>query len=1066
MAQESSGVQETVARWRKIIMEKRRQIITPEETLDLKISAIQPWIYPDAEDIGPWEFRQFHYTRKRERVFQDESWKPIEVGGHWGGPDVSAQFRCRVDMPARFAGKKVVLKLYFGGDGLLTLNGRPYHGLDPLRDTVPLTESAEGGATFDLEIESYVFWHFGESEEKTLEVSQFAVADQEVNGIYWDFRCAYKVMMTENVDPEVREHVQAVLHAALASFDQNETDPAAFHENLRKAHAVLKEGLYDSELYRQEGLLHLVGNSHLDVCYLWTQAEFVRKLGRTHATVLRLMEQYPEYVFSQSQPLIYEEMKQNYPQMYEEVKARIAEGRWEVVGAFWIEPDANLISGESFLRQLIYGIRFIQREFNITPRTAWIPDVFGVMWTLPQLLVQCGLDYFVTHKMVMWNDTNPWRHHVFWWEGPDGSRMLTVVPPTHFIGTMEPGHLADHWQTYSAKHNVGESLYNYGWGDGGGGPDAEMLEGARRFANFPGMPPLEHSTNERCLDRIHAAAAEARDIPVINDELYLEEHRGTFTTKAIFKKLNRKCELLYRKAELFACLAGDAYPKAQLEEGWKVVLNNQFHDSLPGSHVRIVHEDIEESYQAPVAAGELALSEALAAIAGRIDTRGGGTSAAVVFNAHDFVRDTIAYLDFSGERRENVYVSDEDGDPVVHQIVDDFHSGKKMLGFVALGLPPCGYRTYQIHRIPKDAEKDVPEYASPLRVTDRTLDNERVRATFNGRGELVSLFDKETQRECIETAKGGNVFQLFEDEPGKLEAWDIVSTYADHEYPMDEDAVLRAVEEGPLRGAIEIERTFRNSRIVQRVVLGRDSKRLDFETFIDWREQKKLLKVRFHTTIRSRTAAYDIPFGVIERPATRNNSYEEAKFEVPAHLWMDFSQADFGLSLLNDCKYGHEADGQMIGLTLLKGATWPDPIADQGEHHFTYSLYPHGLTWREAQTHQQALDLNDPVDVAPVAHHAGELTASRTFLSVEAPNVHVEALKQAEDGADWILRVVERQGARANVTVRTVAVLDRVAECSPLEDKGAPLEHEAHAFRFTIHPFQVRSFRLGIGKRA
>ncbi len=545
MASKSSGIDDILKRWRLEIKQKQRRIISFEETVEIKINALKGAIFAETEALTGWEYRQFKYTRHRERQFIDQEWRPIVVGGHWGGPDISAMFRCKAVMPAKFAGQKVALKIYFGGDGLFNVNGKPYHGLDPFRDTVILTDKAVGGEAYDFDAEAYIMWHFGESEIKTLESSHFAVMNQEMNDTYWDFRAAYNVMIAPNQDPLLLEFLKEGMAKAIAPLDQNEKSVEKFLANAREARGILRKEIYETDRFKKDGLVHLCGNSHLDIVFLWTHAEFVRKLGRTHASTLRLMEQYPEYVFSQSQPVMYEEMKQNFPAMYEEMKARVKEGRWEVIGASWVEPDCNLISGESFVRQMLYGVAFIEKEFGITPQTYWCPDVFGNSWAMPQIIAKCGLKYFVTHKMVVWNDTNPWKKNTFWWQGMDGTRVLALVPPTHFIGTVEPDHISEHWKNFSDKGTIGESLYNYGWGDGGGGPDPEMLEYVKRYQDFPGVPPTRSGKIEDALDSI-AAKAVGADLPIWNDELYLEEHRGTFTTKAKLKKLNRRCENLYR----------------------------------------------------------------------------------------------------------------------------------------------------------------------------------------------------------------------------------------------------------------------------------------------------------------------------------------------------------------------------------------------------------------------------------------------------------------------------------------------------------------------------------------
>lgn len=1052
MAQQQSGIDAILRRWREEIKAKQRRIISFEETVDIKIQSLRLWIYPDTAPLAGWECREFTYSRHREREFHGD-WRPIGVGDTWGGPDCSALFRTTARMPARFKDQKVVLKVYFGGDGLLSLNGNPYMGLDPFRDTVPLTDCATGDEQYEFELEAYIFWHFGESEIKTIESSHFAVMDEEMNDIYWDFRAAYNVMVVPNQDPELVEFLKAGFKEAIQYIDQNENDAETVRANARQARVVLRETIYNTDYFKSEGLIHLCGNSHLDVVFLWTHAEFVRKLGRTHATALRLLEQYPDYIFSQSQPLMYQEMKLTYPALYEEVKRAVEAGRWEVIGAFWVEPDCNLISGESFVRQILYGVQFIEREFGITPHTCWCPDVFGNAWTMPQILVKSGLKYFVTHKMVVWNDTNPWRKHTFWWQGPDGSRILSLVPPTHFIGTIEPDHMRTHWDNFADKGTVGESLYNFGWGDGGGGPDTEMLEYLKRYRDFPGVTPTTPNTIEGALESIYTKAVDA-DLPIVNDELYLEEHRGVHTTKARLKKLNRRCEFLYRDAEMWASFSGQPYPMARLTEGWREVLNNQFHDSLPGSHIPPVYLDLQEAYDSAIATGTAVRGEALAAIVERVATDGPGQPV-VVFNPLAQQRDTAVQLEYP---EGPLHVVGPDGAKVPHQFITHYETGARVLTFLATGLPPVGYACYHIVAGAGQAWPHVT-------VTPTTLENDYLRVEINGEGEILSLVEKSTGRECIDPAQRGNVLHLYEDVPGKYEAWDIAPSYTDVEFDIA-GATVRIVEDGPLRSALEVSRTFRNSKMVQRIVLARHARRLDFETFVDWHEQQKLLKVRFNTTITARHATYDIAYGNIERSTYRNNSFDAAKFEVPAHQWMDLSQADFGLSLLNDCKYGHEAFGKMIALTLLRGPLNPDPTSDQEAHWFTYSLYPHGASWREAQTIQQALDLNDPALPVPATPHAGAAPVSGAFLRLNTDRVTLEAVKRAEQSDHLIVRLVERHGAQQEVALTFPYPVEEARECNLLEREESPVAFEGARLHFTIKPYEIRTFKVRLREDA
>ncbi|CAA6679325.1 MULTISPECIES: glycoside hydrolase family 38 C-terminal domain-containing protein [unclassified Lentimonas] len=1051
MAEHKSGIDEILDRWRHEVKNKERRIISFEETVELKINSIKALIYPERIALDGWEVREFTYTRKREKIFKGD-WRPIKVGETWGGPDVSALFRCKGQMPKEFAGKKVALKVYFGGDGLLYLNGAPYHGLDPFRDTVMLTDCATGEETYDFETEAYIFWHFGESEIKRVECSEFAVMDQEMSDIYWDLRAAYNVLAVPDQDPDLLAFLKAGIDKAIWVIDQYEQDPEKARANARKAREVLRKEIYETDLFKKEGLVHLCGNSHLDVVFLWTHAEFVRKLGRTHATTLRLMEQYPDYKFSQSQALMYQEMKDNYPTMFEEVKKRVQTGQWEVIGAFWVEPDCNLISGESFVRQTLYGTRFFEKEFGITPKTCWMPDVFGNAWTMPQILKKSGLEYFVTHKMVTWNDTNKWTKHNFWWQGPDGSRIMGVVPPTHFIGTIEPDHMRDHWENYSNKEDIQESLYNYGWGDGGGGPDCEMLEYMKRYENFPGVTPTKSNTIEGALGSMRTRALDA-DIPVVNDELYLEEHRGVFTTKGRLKKLNRRSEFLYRNAELWSYFSPTDYPAEELEAGWKDVLTNQFHDSLPGSHIPPVYLDLQDTYEGTFATGNTAISNAFGGITAQIDTRCSANANAqpvVIFNSQEWKRDGVIKLEHA---ESEIHVTDRDGQELPHQFITCYETGKTLLVFQPEAVPAFGYSVYYIHEGAGKAQFEN------IAATASTLENERLRVELDNNGEIICIHDKTTGRELFSPDQRGNVFKLYEDVPGKYDAWDIAPTYTKVEFELP-GCIVKISEQGPVRSSLEIRKSTGASDIVQKMVLYRNSARVDFETMIDWQDQKRMLKVRFFTPLVTRTATYDIPFGTIERSTYKNNSFDEAKFEVPGHMWMDMSQPDYGLSLLTDSKYGYEAYDGMMALTLLRGPMNPDPMSDQEVHHFTYSLYPHANSWREAQTPLQALELNNPMHAVLEDAHEGALPQAHSYMQLDANGVFIEAVKQAEDGKELIIRIVERYGNSSQASLSFPTAIQSAEEVDLMEKNAQAIEFNHDQIALSFQPYEIRSLKI------
>ncbi len=1048
MMPEQFGPDESVTRPWFGIFPPSTQHITSNDPISRNINAIESWLYSDVEPIKGWES---HCDNNRKQIVTDESIKPPQALG-W--PDIlentNTLFRCTARMPERFAGKRVSLMLESYENGLLLVNGEPYYGITPLGNTLLITPSAVSGEEYQFELRIC-------SDSAIMPESCFAVADPEMMEIYWDFLCAYTAMSSTTMSPEVRDYLRNALLLSFEQYDRNETKYEAFRQQALRAHTVLREAVYDpAQASRHRiGLIHAVGHADIDIRETCDEEARMRQMGRICSSVLHLMEQHPDFRFAQHQPFLYAEMKNAYPGLFEQVKERVREGRWEAMGAFYTEPDGTLLSGESFIRQILFSMHFYEQEFGVTPRTAWLPEEMGLMWTLPQILVRSGFRFAAMPKMAACEEAQA--THAFWWEGPDGSRIFSIALPADTSGKILPERLLTHWRQYSDKFTLRESLYVYG---SNSGPDTEMLESIKRFQDFPGMAPIRHSTASECFERLFERTPNAH-LPVINDECGVERSRGAYSANTLFKKLHRCSEIVFRKAEMFSCFAGGAYPSEVLHQGWKTLFTNQY--------LAPPREDSSESYYAPIQIGEKTLREAYSSILERIDTRGGGYTSAVVFNSQHFERNGLVYLDYTDERRENLHVALANGETVLYQIIEHFETGKRMLVLQPKGVPPFGYKLYHILRISKGAA-NAPEYASPLRVTPTTLDNEHIRATFNSRGELISLFDKETQRECIDPVKRGNVFRLFEDKSSysflsmdvdnKSQPAATEPAWGWNELDMTGDVQMEVIEEGPLRAAIQVTRTVSQSKIIQRITLAREGKRLDFETCIEWRKMCTLLQVQFNTTIRARMATYDIPFGVIERSAARGSAYGDAPCETPAHFWMDMSQPDYGLSLLNDGRYDHEAHGQMMALTLLNSSIFSKRSDIEDRFWFTYSLYPHAGSWREGRTHEQALDLNDPVDAVFVDSHPGELPPEHSFVQIQARTSALEAFKQAEEGAWLILRIAERQGAQDNVRVAFAQHLDTVHECNLLEREDTPIVHDGQQFEFTIRPFEIRTFKV------
>ncbi len=1034
--------------WREGVRGKERRVFRLEERIELRMNAIERCMYTIRIQLDDWEIRRFHYRMPGDIDFIDPDWQPFKLGDRWGGEGISAYFRKSIAVPKEFDGKPITVRMFLGGDSLVSINGVPHHGMDIFRNEFLLTPSAKAGEVFNIDIESYVYWHGhgGEPDTHPFEVCEMVHVDPDIHGAYWDFRAAAKLFSLNDLDVSMRAFLESTVWKALKEVPVDEPDMSVFKSKLKSAQEQLRANFYASERFKDEGLMHMVGHSHLDLVFLWTYGEYIRKVGRTHATMLRLMEQYPEFKFAQSQAKIYADMKEHYPALFEQVKERVREGRWEPLGAFWVEPDCNLVSGESFVRQIMQGQQFWQKEFGMTSRICWQPDVFGVSWALPQIMKRSGVDYFMTNKMFVWNDTNRWTKSTFWWEGPDGSRVLCAVPPGHFIGTVDPDQMADQWDSFTDKVTIGESLYCYGWGDGGGGVDPEMLECARRYPHAPGLVKTVMTTALEAFESIERKAKE-NQMPVVNDELYLEAHRGTFTSRGRLKKINRQGEFLLRETEMVSALAwmdGFAYPQEKLTEVWQEFLTNQFHDALPGTHIPQVYIDLLASYDSIF--GQL--GELRNAATREILGTGGAAQSLVAFNSFLHTRHDLLSIPF--EQIGSRSLLDQSGRRLVSQEVTAL-DGTKFVLAENPGVPPVGSCSLSLDDQPESATE------SGVKVGNNQLENEYLRARFSKNGELISLWDKESGREVIAEGSRANVFQMYQDTPGRYDAWDIVASYMEHEIELGEEGSLTIDEEGPLRASLLLERPLRRSKLTQRISLEAGSRCLKFETKIDWVERQTLLKVAFPVEIRTREATYDMPYGNITRPTHRNTSFDEARFEVPAHKWMDISEEGYGVSVINDCKYGHEVNANVMRLTLLKGPIFPDAQSDVEDHFFTYCLYPHQGDWKDAGTEQVALDLNQPCMISATDKPT---EPARSWMSASSDHVTLEALKCSEDGENVIVRLAERYGSREPVELVFDRPIKEAWKCNLMETPEQEIAVQGSKVSLGIKPFEVVTIRL------
>lgn len=990
-----------------------------------------------------------------------EGWQPCPPGTHWGRRDIWVSFRATPQAPEEWAGKPVVALLKLadyadlsGPEGLVYLNGQPYQGLDRHHTEVLLTDSAEPSQRWEIEIEGYTSARL--ERDYRVERTLLALPDKTAITLYYNAKVALEVAQTLAEEDYDRTQILRILDEALQLVDWRGPLGQEFRASLARANAYLQSELYGKLSAGNQPRLVGVGHAHIDTAWLWTLAQTREKAVRTFSTVLRLMERYPEYHFTQSQAQLYQFIKEDHPALLPQIARRVAEGRWEPIGGTWVEMDCNVTGGESLVRQFLLGIRLFEEYFG-TPGSPilWLPDVFGYAWALPQIIKRAGFEYFMTTK-ISWNEYNQLPYDSFWWRGLDGTEVLTHfinTPSRHWFatynGTLEPWQVKGTWDTYKQKEHHGEVLLSFGFGDGGGGPTAEMLEYGRRLKDFPGSPRV---SQERVEDFFRRLEEDAAGLPVWNGELYLEYHRGTYTTQARNKRANRKSELLYHNAELFAALAhlwGADYPQDALNKGWELILLNQFHDIIPGSSIASVYEESQAQYRELMGWGEQALDEALGYIVGQMDLPG-SDPAVVVFNPTGWVRCDL--VDAKVAMAEPFRLMGPNGEEVLYQAV-----GTEGIVFPAQGVPANGYHSYRL--CPREPKARIEE---PVTLEGLTFENHFFRVQFNQAGQIISWWDKLAERQVLPEGAVANQFQAFEDRPLGNDAWDINIYYQDKQWNADEPAQIRVLQSGPLRAALEVKRAFLHSEITQRIYAYATLPRMDFETEVEWQEKHVLLKVAFPVEVHNTRATYDIQFGNVQRPTHWNTSWDWARFETCAHRWVDLSEGDYGVSLLNDCKYGHDIKDNVIRLTLLRSPTEPDPHADEGHHEFTYSLLPHTGDWR-AQTVQRAYELNLPLLARFTGPHEGTHPDSFSLVSVEVPNVVVETVKRAEDSPDLIVRCYECTNQRGPVTLTFGRPILEATECNLVERDDQPVRFEGDQLVFYVKPYEIRTFRVRLG---
>jgi len=875
--------------------------------------------------------------------------------------------------------------------------------------------------------------------------------------------------------PEGQAARQEQLEVAVKAIDLtalDKGDQAAFDDSLRQAQTKLK--LLDPWL--KQFTIRAVGNSHIDMAWLWPWTETVEVVRNTFRSTLDLMREYPDFKFTMSSARTYVWMEEKYPDLFKEIEQRIREGRWEVIGGMWVEPDLNMPGGESLVRQILVGKRYFQDKFGVDVRIGWNPDSFGYTWQLPQIYKKSGIDYFVTQKLMWAHEFTTFPYKLFWWESPDGSRLLTYFPHD-YAGGIDPPALGKDlslWvpSIYGTDANGKlhpEMMHLYGVGDHGGGPTRSMLDTATRWMKPDVVfPNLQFSTAKAFFDDLDKKLP-SMQVPLWRDELYFEYHRGVLTTQAETKKRIRYTEELLLNAEKFCAIStlyGNPYPSAEFDQSWKGLLFDDFHDIMPGSGIAVNYLDAKRDLENVGRTGQAILDRSLSKIASHINATGAGVPF-VVFNSMSWQRNEVveAVVQLPAAS-ESIEILDAAGHLVPSQVLAIDHGTHSVRFLVKANVPALGYTTYYIRGATK---KSSPP--SEIKASDSTLENGLVRVNVDAQtGCMTSLFDKRSKTEALapsETDTGGptsnacgNLLQAFRDKPKQWDAWNIDADFEKEHWDLDKADEVKLVENGPLRAVLRVKNHFQHSTFVRDITLTAGSPRVDVKMTADWHEKHILLKVAVPGSAHSDKATFEIPYGSIERPTTRNTQAEKAKFEVPGLHWADLSDASHGFSLLNDCKYGFDAKGNVLRLSLLRSPEWPDPRADEGHHEFTYSLYPHGGGWREALTVRRGYELNYPLITRQIEKHQGSLKEEFSFLDVQTENVVLTAVKKAEDEDALVLRFYEWAGKETNVKLLLPTGAASASVTDLMEKPLTELPIQGGIVSVHTKPFEIMTVRV------
>lgn len=1040
------------------------------EKLTANVKKLEKLRYRDARPIPWFEMSDPSDGRVGERPEEVVYTGEFRKGDFWSGRGDYVWIRQRVCVPQEWAGKQAAGYFNFGKTGggynsgfesLIYLDGVPYQEAGSWHEEVLLPKDC-AGRTMELCFRMWAGLEGGG--EPTVQYHQFqeamlCILDETADDFYYSSRAVLETIKVLGENDPVRGALLMALDRSHHQIDWRVAQSDAFYGSLERALAVLKEEVGKIE-YHTPVTVHTVGHSHIDVAWLWQLKHTREKAARTFSTMCTLMEQYPEFTFLQSQPQLYKYIKKDYPDIYARMKKAVAAGNWEPNGGMWVEADCNLSSGEALVRQLLHGRRFFKEEFGVVSNVLWLPDVFGYSWALPQILKKSGIDTFMTIK-ISWNQYNQMPHDTFWWRGLDGSEVLTHFMSTPAIsdsgaytynGSIDPVSVAGAWKLYHDKEINQDLLLAYGHGDGGGGVNRDMLEMGRHLKAMPGLPRVEPGHAAAYFEKLGKTVRESdRFVHTWDGELYLEYHRGTYTSQAKNKRFNRKLELRLRELEWLWTAAAvkqkqfDAYPEAELHEAWEILLRNQFHDIIPGSSIHEVYEDSRAEYAEAFAILDSLEKRAFAILEEHENAGVGDGQQVTVINGGSVPCEELVYIsDEAVSQKADGQWRSESGDVLSGVRVENGWlvetPAVRPLGFGMLTFAEGTGESERMQSIPWTG----------------TVESAYYRICWNEKGQMTSIYDREHAREVLVAGQTGNRLVVYEDRPQRYDAWDIDLYYKEKYYEV-EDLRSVSVEQSSLFTRVKMEWSYGTSTISQEIRLYEKNRRIDFITHVDWHEHQQLLRVLFPVDVRCFDATYDIQYGNVKRPTHQNTSWDMAKFETVAHQWADLSENGYGVSLMNDCKYGYSTEYHVLGMSLIKSGIYPDVSADQGSHDFTYSLYPHDGGWQDAGVQASAWALNNPLRVVP-----GRVSEMDSLCRTDCSHVAIDCVKKAEESDEVLIRVHEYTGKRAEVQLQTGFDAAWWQETNLMEEADG--SRQTGAIAFEVKPYEIRTFKVHMKK--